>query len=318
MDPHRRRVGHRHLVDAHLRRARGVQRRLGVLADPVEDLLVGLHRRARGELAVVERRERRLVEDVAGDPHGLDPLAAVVGGGEVVEEHLRVLLGVGAGDPDPAAGVGVHRADVHLVAVALGRRRCRRSGSRSAGSGTSGWASRRRRCCARSRRPRSGWWRRGRGGGTATGSRCRGGGARPGRARWRPAAWRRTGCRPRGGPGGSRRRRAASCTMGTPSGCRCSGSPTPESCISWGVLIAPPQRITSPALTERCAAAAAQVVDAGRAGAVEADPRGHRQRLDAQVRAGPSPGAGRPAPRRAGGRRARCGRTGRSPPGGSR
>ena len=120
MHAHRGRVDHRHLVEAHRGCARGVQRGLGVGAHPVEDLLVGLDRGAGGELAVVVRRERRLVEDVAGHADRLDPLAPVGRRGQVVEHHRRVLLGVARDDPDAAAGVGVHGADVHLVAVALG------------------------------------------------------------------------------------------------------------------------------------------------------------------------------------------------------
>ena len=75
------------------------------------------------QLAVVVRRERRLVEDVAGHPDRLHPLLAVGRRRQVVELHRRVDLRVRRPDPHPAAGVGVHRADVHLVAVALGRRR---------------------------------------------------------------------------------------------------------------------------------------------------------------------------------------------------
>ena len=107
--------------------------------------------------------------------------------------------------------------------------------------------------------------------------------AQPGRGS-RPAAWRSAGCRPRGGPGGSPRHRAGGGRR------RCRGressdsSPTPESCSSCGVLIAPPQRITSPASTRAAQPAAAQVVDADRALALEADPGGHRQGLDGEVR----------------------------------
>ena len=60
---------------------------------------------------------------LAGHADRLDPLAAVLVGGQVVEPQRRVRARVRAGDPAGAAGVGVHRADVHLVAVAgRGRR----------------------------------------------------------------------------------------------------------------------------------------------------------------------------------------------------
>ena len=191
------------VVDAHPRRARRVQRGLGVLGDPVEDLLVGLDRRAGRELAAVERRERRLGEDVAGGPDRLDPLAPVFVGGQVVEPQRRVLARVGRGDLH--ASPGRRSTSARCAPGSRGPRRAasRRSGSRSAGSGTSGWGSRRRRCCGRSRRPRSGWWRRGplrRNSHSAPiRGRCR---QLAARARSRPAACRRTGCRPRGGPAG--------------------------------------------------------------------------------------------------------------------
>ena len=72
-------------------------------------------------LAAVVRRHRRLVEDAPRDADRLDPLAAVLVGGQVVEPQCRLGLRVGRRDLHRAAGVGVHRPDVHLVAVA-GRR----------------------------------------------------------------------------------------------------------------------------------------------------------------------------------------------------
>ena len=100
-----------------------MQRRLAVAADPVQDLLVGGDRRPGRELPAVEGRERGLAQDVPRDPDRLDPLAPVGVGGQVVEPQRRVDGRVGRDDPDRAAGVGVHRADVHLVAVTAGRRR---------------------------------------------------------------------------------------------------------------------------------------------------------------------------------------------------
>ena len=85
----------RQLVDAHPRRARRMERRLGVARDPVEDLLVGLDASARRRLAAVVRRHRRLVEDAARDADGLDPLAPVLVGREVVEAQRRMLARVG-------------------------------------------------------------------------------------------------------------------------------------------------------------------------------------------------------------------------------
>ena len=228
------------------------------------------------DLAVVVRRERRLVEDVARHPDRLHPLLAVGGRRQVVEQHRRVLPRVPRLDPHVAAGVGVHRADVDLVAVALdGRGAVVPDGDR-AGSGTSGSGSRRRRCCARSRRPRSGWWRRAPCAGRATGRRSSAAGARPGRARWTPAACWRTGCRPRGGPGGSPPPRAGGGPPGSRAASSSASSPTPESWSSCGVLIAPPQRITSPASTAWWRRGPL-VVDADRALALEPDSRSRRR-----------------------------------------
>src|SRR3954463_9135138 len=110
-------VPDRRLVRAHLRRARRVQPRLGIAGAPVDDLLGRLHARAGGELAVVVRRHRRLVQDVAGDRGRLGPLLAVVLGREVVEPQLGLAARVGGADLHGAAAVRGHRADVDLVAV---------------------------------------------------------------------------------------------------------------------------------------------------------------------------------------------------------
>ena len=179
------------------------------------------------ELAAVERRERRLVEDVARDPHRLDPLAPVVVGGQVVEQHRRVLPRVASSGCAPSRGCrrtsgrcapGSRGASVRPArAVVADRDR--------AGSGTSGSGSRRRRCCGRSRRPRSGWWRRcPRALEQPLERRCAGGCAslQARRDRDRLLA-RRTGCRPRGGPAGSRRRRAGRATTSMPSGAQVLG-----------------------------------------------------------------------------------------------
>ncbi len=100
-----------------------MERRLGIAGDPVEDLLVGFDAAARRRLAAVELGQRRLAEDSPGDADRLDPLAPVLVGREVVEPERRMDGRVGRGDLHGAAGVGVHRPDVDLVAVAALRSR---------------------------------------------------------------------------------------------------------------------------------------------------------------------------------------------------
>ena len=201
------------------------------------------------DLAVVERGEPGLAEDVAGDPDGLDPLPAVVGRRQVVEQHRRdARSGRSSGS---SRGRGCRRTSGRCAPGSRAPRtaRCRRSGRRPGGSGTSGSGSRRRRCCGRSRRPRSGWSRPARGGGTATRSRSWAGPASADRVRSRPAASTRAGRRPRGGPGGSGRPRARRRRRRCRADARSSALPTPDSWRSCGLLIAPPHSSTSPAST---------------------------------------------------------------------
>ncbi len=123
MHPHRVRVDDRVGARAHRGGTRRMQRRLCVSRHPVHDLLVGLDRGSRRDLSPIESVERRLGEDAPSGPHGLDPLTTITLGREVVERDGRLLPGVGARDLHRPGRVGEHGPDVHLVAVALGRRR---------------------------------------------------------------------------------------------------------------------------------------------------------------------------------------------------
>ena len=100
-----------------------MERGLAVPAHPVEHLLVGLHLRPGGQLASIEGGERRLREDRPGDPDRFDPFPPVLLGRQVVEAEGRVHPGVGAHDLHRTTCVGVHRPDVHLIAVVPGRSR---------------------------------------------------------------------------------------------------------------------------------------------------------------------------------------------------
>ncbi len=86
-----------------------------------------------------------------------------------------------------------------------------------------------------------------------------------------------------------------------PSAASSSALPTPESCSSCGELMAPPQRITSPAYARRERAPAVRVLDADRALAVEDDPGDERPRPHGEVgplhhRVQVGPGRGQPPP----------------------
>jgi len=71
-----------------------VQGGLAVSCYPVENLFIGFDGSAGGDLAVVVRVECLLCEDRARAANGLDPLAAVLIGRDVVEAKLNVT------DPD--------------------------------------------------------------------------------------------------------------------------------------------------------------------------------------------------------------------------
>ncbi|MDH6501180.1 hypothetical protein M2156_007399 [Streptomyces sp. SAI-149] len=75
------------------------------------------------DLPAVEGGQGGLVEQLARDADRLDPLAAVLFGGQVVEAQRRVFLRVPAPDLHRAEGVGVHGAHVHLVPVSAGGHR---------------------------------------------------------------------------------------------------------------------------------------------------------------------------------------------------
>src|ERR1700746_1966342 len=66
--------------------------------DPVQDLLVRLDLRPRRELAALERLERRLPQNAPRDADRLDPFAAVLLRGQVVEPQRRMRPRVGARD----------------------------------------------------------------------------------------------------------------------------------------------------------------------------------------------------------------------------
>src|SRR5205823_8515803 len=98
-------VDDRHPVGSHPARTRWVESRLGVARDPVDDLLVAVHRRARRELAGVEAVESLLREDPARAAYGLDPLSAILLRREVVEPQSRMRARVARRDLERSAYV---------------------------------------------------------------------------------------------------------------------------------------------------------------------------------------------------------------------
>ena len=63
---------------------------LAIARDPVENLLIALYRRARRDLAAIERIEGRLVQNMACGADRLNPLAAILGGGKIVEAQRGI------------------------------------------------------------------------------------------------------------------------------------------------------------------------------------------------------------------------------------
>ena len=189
--------------------------------------------------------------DVPGDADRLDPLPAVLCGRHIVESQRRVHGRVARGDLDRTPGVRIHRPDVHLVTTAAGR--C----GTVVADGDRQEVEHQVRIAdilvapdeaARLEMVRRPW--------AVTQEQ-------PPRADNRavapPECWGdrhrelgpRTGRRPRGGPGGSRRRQAGHRPWARPAGSGHSRCPTPESWSNCGELMAPPDKMISPARTRR-------------------------------------------------------------------
>ena len=119
MNLHGFRIDHGHLVGgrSHLAGAGWVQCGLGILADPLEDFLVGLHVRTRGNLAVGVLLHCWSVQQLTGDLDSLDPFTTVLISGQVVEQNRRLDFDVRGGDVNMATGVRVHRTNVELETV---------------------------------------------------------------------------------------------------------------------------------------------------------------------------------------------------------
>ena len=172
MHAHRQRIDHRTFPGAHLRGARWMEGGLGVARRPRR----GSPHPSRPPRRVRSRRRRS--RESAGWPRmsprdvdRLDPFATVLVGREVVEPDRRMHGRVGRGQADRAARVRVHRPDVDLVAVTACRRRPVVADRERQEVEHQVRVRDVARCCARTRRPRSGSSRPGRAGGTATGSR---------------------------------------------------------------------------------------------------------------------------------------------------
>ena len=90
--------GHGHGMGPHLAGAGSGGKHSPGSPNKFEDFLVGLDIRSRRKLVSTEGGETRLAEDTSGAADGLDPLALVLLGGEVVEDDLWVLRRVGRAD----------------------------------------------------------------------------------------------------------------------------------------------------------------------------------------------------------------------------
>src|SRR6476646_340253 len=97
-------------------------RGLAVVRNPVKNLLISLYIWARRNFAAIELIKGRLAQNMARGADRLDPLATILGGRKVVEAQRGVHAWVGRLDLDRAARVGIHRPDVYLIAMPIGRR----------------------------------------------------------------------------------------------------------------------------------------------------------------------------------------------------
>ena len=283
----------------------------------------GSARRSRPQARVRPRprrsgRERGLAEDVPRDRDRLDPLAPVLLGREVVEYQRRVRPRVRRADADRPPRIGVHRPDVHLVAVAA--RGCgpvvadreRQEVEHQVRIGDVLVAADEAAGLEVVRRARA------RCGRTATGTRSTAGATSGSRgAAWTRARCSRAGRTPRGGPGGCGRRPAGAGPA------RCPGRAGASRFADPGEL-EQLRRVDRPACEDHLARAHAvvpapgPVLDAGRAPPVERDRGDERGGADLEIRAAHRGREVRASQPTGGGRGGCSDRTPRSPPGESR
>src|SRR5471030_1298157 len=110
-------VNHGHVVGAHFAGAGRVERGLGVFADELVELLIGLHVDARADFAATVGVQCRLLHDFTGQADAIAELLPVLLGGHVVEQDAWVLariLGLGL---DTTATRRTHGTHVRLEAV---------------------------------------------------------------------------------------------------------------------------------------------------------------------------------------------------------
>ena len=99
-----------------------MQSGFAVVAHPLQDLLVGLHIWAWGELTGAVLGHRVGGHQLTRLVHSLDPFAAVLFGAQIVKQHLWLNVWVSRLDAHPALGIGEHWADVPLETMLdLGR-----------------------------------------------------------------------------------------------------------------------------------------------------------------------------------------------------
>ena len=112
-------IDHRHAVGAHLAGADGVIGGFGVLAHPVQQLVVLLHMRPRGDFLARDILQRRRRHQFAPLADGGQHAPAIVLGGEEIEADGRRLGGVGGLDVDRARAFRPQHVHVHGDAALL-------------------------------------------------------------------------------------------------------------------------------------------------------------------------------------------------------
>ena len=114
------RVHHRHVVLAHAAGAHRVVNRIGVLANPVFELFVGVRIGRRCPLFAI-RRQSGLGQDVLGLTHAIAQALQVTGVAQKLRVNQRRAVGVAVGQLHTASAVGLQQTHMQRIAMPQGQ-----------------------------------------------------------------------------------------------------------------------------------------------------------------------------------------------------